>query len=341
MPESLLNRNTFASRWRTIRKLKSNFALVVIGCLLVLLAISWRLAIAPALRVVATDIEKTYYYNTTITYYAKPPGQPAPGAAPVPMQVRIDRAILALPLDSTPSTATFQVETSLVVKDSLERLWTNTHVYAVDRETGKMVENKKADRGRSGYYLFFPFDTPKGSVPFWSELTGKTYPVKYQKSEVVHNVSTSAFTGKFDNQAMSEPPDGYPRSLRGAELKAMLSMPDLPVGDATTVEPSYIASGTVELLVEPRAGTVVRTNGGESVSVAVKGAGGEVIAERPLYKLEYSQTNGSVTDAAELAADEVSKIKLQFEYIPPGLLVLGILVFLIGAFAGVKKGHHD
>ena len=339
-----MNTNTFTSRtsrWRNIRKLKSNLALVVIGCLLVLLAISWRLAIAPALRLVATDIEKTYVYNTTITSYANPPGQPAAAAERVPIQARIERAILSLPLQSTPNTALFQVETALVAKDSLERLSTNMHVYAVDRETGEMVEDRKADRGASGYYLFFPFNAPKSSVPFWSELTGKTYPANYQKSEVVHKVNTYAFSTKYDNQTTSEPPDGYPRSLRGAELKAMLSMPDLPVGDSATVEPTYKAGGSLELLVEPRAGTIVRTNGEESVSITVRGAGGEVIVERPLFKLEYSQTNSSVADVAQFARDEVAKIKLQFEYIPLVLLVLGILVFLIGAFAGVKREYND
>jgi Porin PorA len=339
VPESPLNTNASASRWRAIRNLKSNLALVIIGCLLVLLAACWRLAIAPALKIVATDMEMTYFYDTTLTSYANPPGRPAASAQPV--QARTNRAILSLPLQSTGSTALFKVETELVNKESLQPLSSSTHVYALDRETGEMVASKKADRARSGYYLVFPFNTPKSSVPFWSELTGKTYPANFRNEKMLFDVNTYVFSTGYKNQKTSQPPEGYPRSLSGTELKAMLSMPDLPLGDTETVTPTYRASGTTELTVEPRAGTIVRTDGTESVTIAVKGPGSRTVVEAPLFKLEYSQTDGSVFDAAQLARDEAAKIQLQFLYIPLGLLALGIAVFLIGAFAGVKRGYDD
>ena len=336
MPESPLNTNTLTSRWRTVRKLKSNLALVVMSCLLVLLAASWRLAIAPALRVVATDVEKTYFYDSNFMSFANPAGRPAAGR-PAPLKTFIERAVLSLPLKSTPNTALFEVESSLVVMDSLERLSTNKRIYAVDRRTAEMVRDRNADSAASGYHLFFPFNTPRSSVPFWSERTGRTYPADYQKSKAVYDVHTYVFSTKYRDQTTPEPPEGYPKSLSGAELKAMLSAPDLPVEDSATVEPKYKASGSCELLVEPRAGTIVRTNGKESASITVKDAAGAFIIERPLYNIEYSQTNSSVKDAASLAKDELAKIKLQFEYIPVGLLVLGVLIFLIGAFAGVTR----
>jgi hypothetical protein len=331
-----LHTRTVASRWRTIKKLKSNLVLVVAGCLLVLLAFSWRLAIAPALRVVATDMEKTYSYDSTFTSYAGPAGRPA-AAKPVPFNTFIERSILSLPLKSTPSTALFEVESSLVVKDSLERLSTNKHVYAVDRKSARMVRDRNADSVARGYYLFFPFNTPRSSLPFWSERTGRTYPADYRRSKVVYGVYTYVFSTNYRDRTMPESPQGYPKSLSGAKLKAMLSGPDLPVEDPAIIKPIYKASGSCELLVEPRAGTIVRTNGKESASITVKDAAGAVIIDRPLYNIEYSQTKGSVMDAASLAKDELAKIKLQYEYIPLGLLVLGVLMFLIGAFAGVKR----
>jgi len=328
---------TFSSRRRAIKRQKANLALVVAGCLIMLLAVAWRLAIAPALKVEPTDIDQVLYYSGAVTYYVNPPGQPAVGAQPVRVPVRIETFFSSRPTDSTPSTAILTTETNIFSADTGQVLSTIKHTYAIDRKTGKMVGNNKADRDRSGYYLVFPFDTPRWTAPLWSELTGKTCPAKYQKSETVDRVSVYDFAMSYGNQPVAVPPNGFPAELTGAQLKEILSMPDLTIGDSQVMAPLYTGSSAVNLKVEPRMGTIVETSRfQESVSMTVNAPSGDLLVTRALYSLDYSQVQQSVAQSAEFARDEVAKLKLQFVYIPLGLLVLGLAILAIGLFAGVK-----
>jgi Porin PorA len=329
--------NAISARWHAIKKLRSNLVLVGAGCVLVLLALSWRVAIAPALEVVPTNIENVLYFDGTLTSYLNPPGQPPAGNQPVRVPVSIERRMRSLPVQSTPNTAMFEVETAVLVKESREQISANKRLYAVDRHTSKMANRKNAERVAPGYFLVFPYNTPRSTLPYWSPLTGRTTPARYQKSRAADKLNVYVFQTEFGGQPGSRAPEGFPGSISGAELKAMLSMPDLPVAGAAVYELSYIASGALELAVEPRSGTIVEERAGqESVSLTVAGAGGETVVTRLIYKLDYAQNSASVQHSVDLARDEMAAIRLQFVYLPLGLLAVGVVLFLIGAFAGVK-----
>ena len=319
-------------------------ALVAIGCVLVLLAISWRLAIAPALKVVPTNIDLLLFYDGTFTNFVNPPGQPVVGAKPAQVPVRIERRVFSRPIDSTPAVAIMETDTQVVSQQGNKTLSSRKQVYALDRNTGKMVHSRKADRERSGYYLLFPYNTPRGPVPLWSELTGRTYPAKYQGSEKVDKVDIYDFAMSFGGQPLAAPPEGYPAELTGALLKQMLSMPGLAVADTQAVRPSFTGSSSVDLKTEPKSGTIVDTSRSrESVSITVKGPSGALLVTRVLSTLEYEQTPTSVEGTAGYALDQITKLRLQFLYLPLGLLLLGIALVLIGFFAGVKPaaGHGE
>lgn len=333
---SMSGMKSFASRLRAVRSHRSNLALVAAGCVLLLLAFAWRFAIAPALKVEPTDIDQVLYYDGVLGNYINPPGQPAIGAQPVKIPVRVERTLLSKPLLSTPGTSIIETLTDLLVPDTRQELSSTRRVYALDRRTGEMVKDGKADAERSGYFLVFPFDTPKGSVPYWSELAGRTYPAEYRKAALVGRLPVYRFSVSFGNQPVAEAPAGYPAAMTGGQLKQLLAMPDLTVRDGDTVALAYTGSSTVELKVEPRAGNIVETRGDESVSLTAKGPGGQLIATRLLHRLEYTQNKVSVKAAERFASDEVAKLNLQFTYLPLGLLVLGLGILIIGIFAGVK-----
>lgn len=307
------------------------------GCVLVLLALSWRVAIAPALEVVPTNTENVLYFDGTLTSYLNPPGQPPVGNQPVRVPVSIERRIRSLPVQSTPNTAIFEVETVVLVKESRQQISASKRLYAVDRHTSKMVNRKNAEHVTAGYFLVFPYNTPRSTLPYWSPLTGRTTPASYQKSQVVDKLNVYVFRTEFGGQPARRAPEGFPGSISGAELKTMLSMPDLSVADTAAYEPSYIASGALELSVEPRSGTIVQERAGqESVSLTVAATGGEMVVTRLVYKLDYAQNSVSVQRSVDLGRDELAAIRLQFVYLPLGLLAVGVVIFLIGAFAGVK-----
>ncbi len=327
---------SFTSRLRAVRSHRSNLTLVAAGCLLLLLAFAWRFAIAPALKVEPTDIDQVLYYDGVLGNYINPPGQPAIGAQPVKIPVRIERTLLSKPLLSTPVTSIIETLTNFFIPDPRQELSSTRRTYALDRQTGEMVKSGKADAERSGYLLVFPFDTPKGPVPYWSELTRRTHPAEYRKAELVGKLPVYRFSMSFGNQPVAEAPAGYPAAMTGEQLKQLLAMPDLEVRDGDTVALTYTGSSTVELKVEPRAGNIVETRGDESVSLTAKDPGGQLIATRLLHRLEYTQNKVSVKAAERFATDEVAKLVLQFTYLPLGLLALGLGTLMIGFFAGVK-----
>ncbi|HEY5531204.1 MAG TPA: porin PorA family protein [Candidatus Anoxymicrobiaceae bacterium] len=332
---------SFVSRWKAIKRQRSNSALVIAGCALILLAFAWRLAIAPALKVVPTNIDELLYLNGTITNFVNPPGQPATGSAqPAQVQVQLNRRVFSRPLDSTTNTAIVKTEDNVFTRDPRTLLSTTGSVYAIDRRTGAMVSNKRADQRRSGYLLVFPFNSPASSVPLWSELTGRTYPAKYVKSEKFNGIEVYDYQMAYGNQPLAKPPAGYPYTLTGAQARQILSTAVPVLADNQTVKPIYAGSSVVAMKVEPKSGTIVSIDRfEESVSITINGLGTNVLAlTQALNSVAYSQLPQSSAAVTVHAKDQLAKFRLQFVYIPLGMLVLGFAVLLAGLFAGVKPG---
>jgi hypothetical protein len=332
---------SFALRWKAIKRQRSNSVLVIAGCALILLAFAWRLAIAPALKVVPTNIDELLYLNGTITNFVNPPGQQATGSAqPAQVQVQLSRRVFSRPLDSTTKTAIMKTEDNVFTHDPRTLLSTAGSVYALDRRTGAMVSSKRADRRRSGYLLVFPFNSPASSVPLWSELTGKTYPAKYVKSEKFNGIEVYDYQMAYGNQPLAKPPAGFPDQLTGAQARQILSSAVPALADNQTVKPIYTGSSVVALKVEPKSGTIVSTDRfEESVSITIKGPGRDAFAmTQALNSVAYDQLPQSSATVTVNAKDQLAKFRLQFAYIPLGMLVFGLAVLLAGLFAGVKPG---
>ena len=332
---------SFALRWKAIKRQRSNSVLVIAGCALILLAFAWRLAIAPALKVEPTNIDELLYLNGTITNFVNPPGQQATGSAqPAQVQVQLSRRVFSRPLDSTTKTAIMKTEDNVFTHDPRTLLSTAGSVYALDRRTGAMVSSKRADRRRSGYLLVFPFNSPASSVPLWSELTGKTYPAKYVKSEKFNGIEVYDYQMAYGNQPLAKPPAGFPDQLTGAQARQILSSAVPALADNQTVKPIYTGSSVVALKVEPKSGTIVSTDRfEESVSITIKGPGRDAFAmTQALNSVAYDQLPQSSATVTVNAKDQLAKFRLQFAYIPLGMLVFGLAVLLAGLFAGVKPG---
>ncbi len=332
--------NILQKRWRAVKRMRANLLLVAAGIALILVAPIWRFAVAPALKVVATDMEQVLQYEGVLTYFVNPPDRQVPGAPPSRASVGITKTVRSEPLVSTAQTAVFKAETSIYDSASGQLISEGEHTYAVDRRTGEQVKSDLADRERSGYFIVFPFNTPRSSVPLWSELAGATFPAEFEGKTFAGGLATYRFSMSFADRPAAATPRGYPETIQGAPLKEWLEMSDVAVDDDVEVKPEYRCSQDTLLKVEPRMGTIVETSSGrDTVTLAVEDAGGNLLLSRALYTLEYKQTRESVKTMSAFAREEVSKLKLQFVYIPLGLLVLGLAVLMVGAFAGVKPAR--
>jgi hypothetical protein len=331
-------RNKLIERWRAIKKSKANLALVIAGCVLIVLALAWHFAIAPSIKVVASDFDQLYFYEGTLTTYVNPPGRPAPaGGMPSRKPVIIERRVFSRFELCTPGTSVAEEDVRLLSRETGEEISKSKRVYAIDRKTGRMVRDKGSDRDRSGYYIVFPFNTPRGSVPVWSELTGKTYPAQFSKESKLEGLPVYGFVLEYHNEPVVKAPGGFPAELSGGQLKETLGMRDLAVGDEAVIKPSYLGGALADFSVEPRMGTIAQVgNAQQTVSLKAGGEGSGFMVTRLLYKLEFSQSRDSLAETVTFAKDEVAKLKLQFLYIPLLLLALGIASLLVGSFAGIS-----
>lgn len=327
----------FLSRWRAIRKIRANLVLTVVGFLLLLLSLAWWLAIAPALKVVATDFDQLYTYDGTLTTYINPPGEPAPSSGqPSPIAIYVERRVFSRPEWSTPAVSVIEEDRRVLRRSDFQELYKYKRVFALERKNGKMIPFGKADRKRRGYNVVFPFDTPKGEVPVWSEQTGKTHGARFVREKKVEGLSVYEFAVEYHNEKI-DAPRGWPARLKVGQLKEMLSMPDIPLADESEAALSFTGGCVEDLSVEPKAGTVVETRGGESVSLSVDEPRAGFMVSRLITKLELAQSKQSVKETVSLAKDEIAKIRLQFLYLPLGFLLLGTACLLVGGFAGVKR----
>jgi hypothetical protein len=242
---------------------------------------------------------------------------------------------------STPGTSVVEDDTRLLSAETGEVIAKFKSVFAIDRKTGRMVRDRGSDRDRSGYYIVFPFNTPRAGVPVWSELTGKTHNAQFVKGAKLEGLPVYEFVLEYHNEPAARTPEGFPAELTGGQLKEMLQMPDLSVGDEAVVKPSYLGGAVADFSVEPRMGTIAQVRSAQlTVSVQAGGEESGFTVTRLIHKLEFSQTKSSTAETVAFAKDEVAKLELQFLYIPLLLLALGFACLLVGSFAGVRREVH-
>lgn len=328
--------NRLSLRWQRIKQTKANLVLVVAGCALILLAVLWRLVIAPVIKVVPTDYDRLQLFEGTVTTYHDLPGPPLLEGEPSEIRFQTEtRTFNPLGL-STSDTAVFEIDSWVMDPETREQFFEIEKRYAVDRRDGRMVEHENAGVDRSGYYVVFPFDSPRGDVPYWSEQTGKTHPAEFQGEGEINGFKVYNYKVEYNDQPVVGAVPGYPlEPVEGFEerLKDNGLIPEGGEGD----KPELVESAVTELAIEPRMGTVVALLGHESTVSMKTAADDGTAATTPLYKVEYAESGPCIGDGVTFAREEVSKYSLQFCYIPLGLLLLGIACLLVGSLVGLEE----
>lgn len=325
------------SWWKRVKVSRANLVLLAAGCLLLLMAPIWRFIAAPAIRVVAGDFDLLYFSEGTLTTYVNPPGSPAvPTDEPLERSVVLEERIFSRPDLSSGKVSAVQIDSRLYDFDTGDDIYVDQGIYTLDRKTGENVDAPGADRFRTGYNIVFPFNSPRSTVPFWNEQIQKVQDAGYVEDSTIEGVHTYRYSVSYRNQPMAAPPRGFEGDMTGGQLKEVLSRPELLVDDASPVEPEYTSTGEMELVVEPKMGTIISAGFAEAVSMTVSDPGGSFRETRLIYRMDCSRNQQSTMAAAKFAEDEVSKLRLQFLYIPLGFLALGLATLAVGAFAGIR-----
>ncbi|MDD5748709.1 MAG: porin PorA family protein [Actinomycetota bacterium] len=357
-----------ASRWKGIKKSKANLVLVIAGISIILLSIAWRLLIAPALKVVATDFDLIYFYEGNLS---RLPQTYTPGESleTKSLPCIVERRLFSRLELSSPKYSAVEEDIKIKNRSTGEEFAKAERVFFLDRRTcetvlawtsrkdeaenvneylRKLTKSKKnipfrikTEWGeekpfKTGYYIQFPFDTRKKDYPFWNPTRKCAHQAKFTRKTSIGGLEVYEFRVEYQNEPITLPTI-YPRTASGTELKAMFSNPDLDVSNSETVDISYTLTGITELLVEPKSGTIVTIpKSSESISLTAKRKDGILVASKTISEFEYSPSRGTLDYACSFGKDEKAKIKLQFSYLPLGLACLGIISLLVGSFAGIE-----
>lgn len=320
------------ARWLAMKSKKADLILFFAGLALIALALLWRTVVAPALRVVPTDIDMMRFYDGAATDYLTEAGG-SPRVTEVSIQERVYNPLGR----STSSVAVLAVDSALIDKADNSRLLEGKSYFAIDRRNARQVRGHGSDADRSGYYLIFPFDTPRTDLRVWDPLTGKAQNARYSGTRTVDGVETYRFMVSYGGQPIP-PPEGMPKTITGAQAKSLTGRGDLPVADGARVEVSYRANNSYELLVEPRMGNLVsRLDERQSIFMDIAFGETRNTVAQVVRKLDFSETGASQAGAATFAAGEIEKWDLQSVYLPLGFLLLGIACSLIGFFVDTRK----
>lgn len=325
-----------SSRYKKIKSIKANLILVILGIALILLAPFWHLVVSPLLKVIPTDFNLLRQYNGDLTEYANPPGEPAVGQTPLVKQVILEYFILSRPDLSTRGTSVVGIEIKFLDKSNGETLYESKKNFGLKRRTGELVDFDKSGNKEAGYFIVFPFDTSSNAVPVWFDTADRTSDAVFVKKTRVMGLPVYEFNLEVKDLPVSAPP-GFPDEYTGAQLKSSFSKPELGVGDEEICKAKYLANISFAFMVEPRMGNIAKTTTGKiDLLLGVSQPQSGFKATLLLSNFAFSENEDSVGRSVTFARDELSKRQLQFVYIPIFLLGLGVVVLVIGLFAGVK-----
>ena len=154
-----------------------------------------------------------------------------------------------------------------------------------------------------------------------------------------------------DEAVLSALPPALPVTALGA-LSAVLPIPDEQKAQLAQALPSlsnpipltYTYESTSTVWVEPTTSVVVDTERNETRKAGIGGPGGRVLATVPIYSVDTSYTDQSVTDAASDANDAKSQIQTYESTLPWVLGVLGVVLLIVGIVLivmGMRRSRAD
>lgn len=298
--------------------------LLVVGLLLVLAAPVLRWWVAPALATAPTDESFE---------------SPAEGTAAVLFDVGSGQAVQNVPLtfnrEVTPDADasdgdTVVYETSQTLSgpggQQIDALTTRL---AFDGNTSELVDCCEAVVGdepvgdvNAIYPYKFPFDTGMQTYDYFDTTLRDAVPIEFVGEEELESVTVYRFEHTIE-------PTQYATIDVPGQL---LGQPDAGV---VTLPRFYASNRTV--WVEPETGVIVR--GQEQQRQTLRGPQGDDLVT--LLDLELTFTDENVADSAQRAQDGKDQLRLVELWIPLGALVLGLVLFVVGALMLRPRASRD
>lgn len=268
------------------------------GVVLVIIGILWLNLIFPALAKMPTDYARTYYFEGSFSVL---------NAATQSMDTFPIQQALAQEATGTQNGALLIHEKrtvkNAVTGDDLSAYYGDESTLAVDRKTLKFVKELD-ERERYGYWA-----PPRGlgegdSFEIWNPSVNKPLTASYVRSQEFQGLKVVVFR---------------------------IEASDVSVGTHPQTQLPLLVSTTVNLLIEPKSGTVVDQTAITKVSMDMG------VQKVPVQIANVKWTRGTINEMVDVAKSADTKL-LWFETIIPWLLVgLGAVLLIIGVVFMVRK----
>lgn len=322
-----------------VKRSKAGLALIIIGVILIGLAPIWKWVIGPMFVQIPDDIETTSIYEGTLTLYANPETLtllPPEQAQKIP--IAITRIDTSQPDLSTGDVAVIK-ETIDAVGPGGEKVLSTERFFAVDRKSAENVAGNNSDIDREGFFLFFGFNVAKDTYPVWDDdtrTTGDAEFVKVSTRDGKENKGVTVYEFEaVGKDKMFEPPLGLPAEITGAQVKSLLSNPNLALSDTQKLKIDYLKETEATIVVDQRTGSVVDLPAYKETFYADASDLG--LGELKLAELQYKQTADNVSDLIDEVSQYYGMLDLVEIWIPVILLVVGLIILVLGVALFARK----
>ncbi len=318
-----------------------NAVLVIVGLTLIALSAAWRFAVAPALKVVASDFDNFYSYDGKVSIFSA--NQVVSELPVIVEQRQYNRFEL-----TTPEISTVEEHIRLLNGMSKSKIAERKNLFRVNRRTCELTQSRELEliSSKKTYYIVFPFCTPKTSLYYDNGMSYLPAKARYTGKRKLKGMelwdymieSTECYAIRkehqdFVKQLLKLLPEGHP--IKNAKLSW--------AEDKNQDENAFriLFGYKARILVEPSMGTIAGVQDVEetffAIQACLKSTEYGVVPPAPLVKLNFSMRESSLKEALDLARDEREKMNLNFKYIPTGFLIIGIMALCTGIAIGVKE----
>lgn len=320
-----------------MRKSRAGLALVVTGCILLLLAPAWRLGIAPLFLRLPDDLEVIGAYTGKMTLFAEretskfyPPGQE------VTTPIRIDSMDTSVP--SLSNRRVLVMKERVLVSDAatgeaLEGLRPET-MYVLDRRTCRNIPGIIEGIERRGYTVKLPMGARKKVYAMWDDDLEASIPCRFVKEARldggrVKGLKVYVYRVGGSIEKMAKPPPGLPESITGKAAKAATGNPGLPIADDREIKLEYFKRTDATLFVEPTVGTTLYVPR-HRYQYFMKNPPGRSPTYQKLAEVEYAKDRASTIEDIDSSTKYIRLINLDKKGVPFFFLLMGLALLGTG-----------
>jgi len=276
----------------------SGIILSIIGIVLVIVGILWITVIFPMLAQIPTSYERTYYFDGTFSVLNS--------ATQTMDSFPIEQALAQKAIGTQDGALLIHEKRTIVnsaTQTDLSSVYGDENTMSIERKTLKFMPTLD-ERGRTGYWA-----PPRGlglgdTFDIWNPSVNKPLTASYVKSEEFRGLKVVFF---------------------------QMSASDVSLGTNPQTQLAMFLSTTVNLVIEPKTGTVVDQNATTTTSMDM---GGNKV---PVLIANVGWTETTIAELVDVAKDGLGML-FWFETFVPWLLVgIGAVLLIVGVIFIMRK----